>query len=202
MARSWISHVPNNLCLSLVIKPDAVNVARLPLANLSQLLAVSACRALDACEVTTTLKWPNDIQLGGRKIAGVLAETVTKGSNFVGLVLGIGINVNLEAATLASIDQPATSLAVHLGHSISVSSLRDRLLGEFFGQYEEFIHAGFPLIRQEFISRCRFLGTEIAVRRASDALQGKASDINSDGALVLSEPDGKLHVVDIAEMLI
>ena len=82
--RKWISDVPGNLCLSLVLKPVGPP-AELPLAGLSQLLALSVCRVLETYGVPPALKWPNDIQVAGRKIAGILAETVVEGSEFLGL---------------------------------------------------------------------------------------------------------------------
>jgi BirA family biotin operon repressor/biotin-[acetyl-CoA-carboxylase] ligase len=200
--RSWVSHVPGNLCLSLVLKPDPATVALLPVANLSQLLAVCICRALDTYAVSATVKWPNDIQIDGRKLAGILAETVTRGSEFQGLVLGLGMNLNLDDATLATIDQPATSLSLHLGASVSAPAVGDAVLREFFGQYDAFMHSGFQLIREEFLSRCPFLGNPIKVRRANEVLHGRAMDVNADGALVLVDGDGQAHVIDIAEMFV
>lgn len=198
--RSWISHLPGNLCLSLVLKPDPADVARLPLANLSQLLALATCRALDTFEVSASVKWPNDIQLDGRKLAGILAETVTKGRNFQGLVLGLGMNLNLDAATLATIDQPATSLNLHRATPVSAQTVSSAVLQEFFGQYDAFMRSGFGLIRDEFLRRCQFLGEPIKVRRANEILHGRAMDVNLDGALTMVDRDGQDHIIDIAEM--
>jgi BirA family transcriptional regulator, biotin operon repressor / biotin---[acetyl-CoA-carboxylase] ligase len=200
MERRWISHVPGNLCLSLVLKPDAARVAELPLANLSQLLALSACRVIDSLGAPATLKWPNDIQVGGRKIAGILAETVVRGSEFLGMVLGIGVNLNLDRAALATIDQPATSLAVELGWPVEVAHFRGALLDEFFARYEEFLRAGFGLVREEFCGRCQFLGRPVEVRSAAGMCRGTALDINPDGALLLRDTSGQTHVVTIGEM--
>ena len=65
---------------------------------------------LESYGVEPALKWPNDVQVGGRKIAGILAETVVTGSEFLGLVLGIGVNLNLDATVIATVDQPATAV--------------------------------------------------------------------------------------------
>lgn len=188
--RKWISDVPGNLCLSLVLKP-AGPPAELPLTGLSQLLALSVCRVLEGYGVPSTLKWPNDIQVGGRKIAGILAETVVAGREFLGLVLGLGVNLNLDATTVGTVDQPATALNLELGRYLSVLAFRDALLAEFFSQYDPFLVAGFPLIRTEYRQRCNFLGRAITVRSPSECVHGIARDITVAGELELELPDGQ-----------
>lgn len=200
MERKWISHLPGNLCVSLVLKPAHAPPAELPLANLSQLLALAVCRALEHYGVSASLKWPNDVLVNGRKIAGILAETVVSGSDFLGIILGLGVNLNLDSAALATIDQPAISLAVALDHPVDVKPFRDTLLDEFFGRYEMFLQAGFGLIRGEFLQRCHFVGQSIEVRGPAGACCGTAVDIAPDGALLLQEASGQTRQITIGEM--
>ncbi len=187
--RRWISHVPGNLCLSLMLKPVHAPPADLPLAGLSQLLAISVCRALG---VSATLKWPNDVLLGGSKIAGLLAETLTQGE-FVGLVLGLGVNLNLDAETLATIDQPPTSLSEWIGKPVDVTGFRDAVLEDFFNRYDEFLATGFEMIRSEYLARCPFIGTNIEVRRGGEIIRGRAHGVTVHGALEVITPDGPLR---------
>lgn len=198
--RKWISDVPGNLCLSLVLKP-AGSPAVLPLASLSQLLALSACRVLESYGVEPALKWPNDVQVGGRKIAGILAETVVTGSEFLGLVLGIGVNLNLDATVIATVDQPATALNLELGRYVSVLTFRDALLETFFARYRDFLQAQFPLIRTEYRQRCHFLGRAITVRSPQQWVQGIARDISPTGELELELPDGRQQQVGVGEII-
>jgi BirA family transcriptional regulator, biotin operon repressor / biotin---[acetyl-CoA-carboxylase] ligase len=198
--RSWISHLPGNLCLSLVIKPAAVSVPRLPLANLSQLLALATARVLADFNAPATLKWPNDILVDGRKVAGILAETVTRGGDFLGLVLGIGVNLNLDSAALEALPTPATSLSVRLNRPVAVEDFRDALLKDFFAHYEAFLRAGFGLIREEYLRHCQFLGQPIEVRSATGVRRGVALDINQDGALMLRDAAGQTHAITVGEM--
>jgi BirA family biotin operon repressor/biotin-[acetyl-CoA-carboxylase] ligase len=199
--RKWISDIPGNLCLSLVLKPAGAP-ASLPLAGLSQLLAVSACRVLEAHGVQPTLKWPNDIQVNGRKIAGLLAETVVEGSTFLGLVLGIGVNLNLTKVQVALIDQPATALNLCVNRAIGVNEFCDALLAEFFSRYDAFLTAGFPLIRSEYLQRCTFLGREIEVRSPQSSLRGIARDVSEDGELALLTLDGQIHHLALGEIVL
>jgi BirA family transcriptional regulator, biotin operon repressor / biotin---[acetyl-CoA-carboxylase] ligase len=202
MARRWISHLPGNLCLSLVLKPAGAAPAALPLANLSQLLALSVCRALEARGVTATLKWPNDILVGGRKIAGILAETVQRGGEFQGLVLGLGVNLNLDPTVLAQIDQPATALNLEVGHPVDVPAFRDALLADFFAGYEPLLAQGFGAIHAEFVARCPFLGQTVQVRSGNELVRGTARAITPDGALELSGRDGPTRTITIGEMFV
>jgi BirA family transcriptional regulator, biotin operon repressor / biotin---[acetyl-CoA-carboxylase] ligase len=197
--RKWISDVPGNLCLSLVLKP-AGSPAELPLASLSQLLALSVCRVLETYGVPATLKWPNDIQVAGRKLAGILAETMVEGREFLGLVLGIGVNLNLDGAVLAAVGQPATALNLELGRYVSVLTYRDALLAEFFSRYEAFLAAGFPMIQADYRQRCPFLGRAITVRSPQDCLQGIARDITAAGELELELPDGQRRNLVLGEI--
>ena len=194
--RPWISHVPGNLCLSLVLKPVHAPPADLPLAGLSQLLAVSVCRALGD---DATLKWPNDVLLGSGKIAGLLAETVTQGE-FVGLVLGLGVNLNLDAATLATIDQPASSLSEWTGAPVDVTVFRDAVLEDFFSRYDEFLATGFEMIRGEYLARCPFIGNHVEIHRGEEIIRGRAHGITAAGALEVVTADGLLRVVELGEM--
>ena len=197
--RRWISHVPGNLCLSLVLKPAHGAPADLPLASLSQLLALSVCRALDALGARATLKWPNDVLVVGNKIAGLLAETVTR-NGFAGLVLGLGVNLNLDPEMIASIDQPATSLAACIGKPVDVTGFRDSVLEDFFARYDEFLSSGFPMIHREYLARCPFIGTSIGVRRGGETIRGRAHGITAGGALEILTPDGPLRTVELGEI--
>ena len=202
LQRRWLSHVPGNLCISLVLKPRHAAPAALPLANLSQLLALGVCRVLDAHGAPATIKWPNDVLVDGRKIAGLLAETVFQGaSGLVGMVLGLGVNLNLAAEMLETIDQPATSLSVVTGKPVEVAAFRDAVLRDFFTACDEFLVSGFGMIREAYLARCRFLGTAVEIRRGQDApLRGVAQGLTPDGALELMTADGVVRRVDLGEM--
>lgn len=200
MRRRWISDVPGNLCMSIVLKPRHAAPAELPLANLSQLLALGVCRLLDAQGSSASLKWPNDVMVGGRKIAGLLAETVVQGGELLGLVLGLGVNLNMEAGTLATIDQPATSLSVLTGKPVDVGDFRNAVLVDFFNHSEEFIESGFGMIRSEYLARCPFIGTQVRIRRGDETICGTAHGLALDGALEIATADGSVRSVDLGEM--
>jgi BirA family biotin operon repressor/biotin-[acetyl-CoA-carboxylase] ligase len=202
LQRPWISHIPGNLCLSLVLKPRHAAPKDLPLANLSQLLALCVCHTLDGHGIRATLKWPNDVLVDGHKIAGLLAETVTLGADdFVGLVLGLGVNLNLDAQLLATIDQPATSLALATGKAVDVAGFRDVVLEDFFEHYDEFLVRGFGMIRDDYLARCPFLGTPVEIRRGNATIRGLAHSVTPDGTLEIITAGGDTRRIDLGEML-
>jgi BirA family biotin operon repressor/biotin-[acetyl-CoA-carboxylase] ligase len=201
LQRRWLSHVPGNLCLSLVLKPRHAAPADLPLANLSQLLAMCVCRALDAHGARATLKWPNDVLVGGHKIAGLLAETVVQGTDgFMGMVLGLGVNLNLDAQGLATIDQPATSLSVLTGMPVDVAGFRDAVLEDFFRNYDAFLGSGFAMIREDYLARCLFLGTQVSILRGDATIHGLANSVTIDGTLEIITAGGDISLIDMGEM--
>ena len=201
MRRRWVSHVPGNLCMSIVLKPRHAAPADLPLSNLSQLLALSVCHALDARGVRATLKWPNDVLVGGKKIAGLLAETVVRGAGeFAGLVLGLGVNLNLGEDLLATIDQPATSLSSWTDGLVDVAGFRDAVLVDFFNRCDVFLNRGFSMIHSEYVERCAFLGTNVEVLRGSEIIRGRAHGLSPAGELEIMTRDGAIRLVDLGEM--
>ncbi|MBN8459928.1 MAG: biotin--[acetyl-CoA-carboxylase] ligase [Verrucomicrobia bacterium] len=202
MNRPWVSHLPGNLCLTLVIKPRHAAPASLPLANLSQLLALTVCRMLDGHGARATLKWPNDVLLDGRKIAGLLAETVVQGHTFGGMALGLGVNLNLDAATLATVSQPATSLSEWTGSPVDADAFRDALLEMFFRERDALLEHGFGLIRDEYLARCGFLGREVEIRRGTESLRGIAEDVDLEGALMIRTAPDRIEPVAIGEMFL
>jgi BirA family biotin operon repressor/biotin-[acetyl-CoA-carboxylase] ligase len=198
--RSWISHIPGNLCLTIVLKPAVETISHAPLSNLSQLLAISLCHVLDSFGIRAELKWPNDVLTGGRKIAGILAEAVTEGAEFLGLVLGIGVNLNLDAATLAGINQPATALSQLLGKPVDVLEFRDALLNEFFGCYDDFLQRGFSMIKVDYLARFPFVGRIVEIRSPNEVIRGRVSTVNDQGALEIVDESGELRAITLGEI--
>lgn len=197
--RVWVSHVRGSLYLSLVLKPAARPVTP-PLGNLSQWLAVCLCAVLDELGVKPTIKWPNDVLVDGRKLAGILAQVRSSGDRPLGLVLGVGVNVNHDAGTLDSVGQPAHSLSLLLGHPVDQAILQARLLDRFFAGYDRFLEAGFALIRDEFLGRCGFLGRPIEVRMPGETVRGVAESVGADGALVLRLSDGRARFITMGDV--
>ncbi len=139
------------------------------------------------------LKWPNDVLVDGRKIAGILLECESSGDG-VAAYLAIGIGVNL-AAYPDDTEHPATALqAMGLSPLAPKDALLD-LAGAFAKWYEAWRGEGFPHLRAAWLSRAFGLGARIRVRLAAGETVGVFRDIDDTGALVLGLPGGVTRTI-------
>ncbi len=150
--------------------------------------AVLALAILDALPVEANLKWPNDVQIGGRKLAGVLAEQV--GDD---VVVGAGINVSLTDVELPRPD--ATSLLLAGAAEVDRSALLVRILPDFLDLVSGWIAAGGDVdacgLRQAYRHACDTLGRSVRVLLPGGAeITGRAVDVDPTGALLVEAPDG------------
>lgn len=197
--RAWVDLGDGNIFMSLVLKPaDTFNPVY---ANLTQYFSVVLCKLLEVYGLNTQIKWPNDVLIDGKKIAGILSETVIQGNNFKGLVLGAGINLNARKDDLSLItDKQVTALNIEVGTFVDKNIFLDKLLESFFENYDEFLQKGFSMIENDYINRACFLGKEISVKGFNDTFTGFAKSVNSEGELVL-EKDNREFVLTMGDIL-
>lgn len=183
--RKWVDLGEGNLFMTIVLKPS--NSFEEVYANLTQYLSVVLTRILEEYGLSPKIKWPNDVLVNDAKISGILCETVMQGTNFKGLVLGIGVNLNADKGDLKQIkEKVATALNIELEREyVDKNLFTEKLLNEFFKNYEEFLKQGFLMIKKEYIERCNFLGKEISVKVFNDKKSGIAKTINDNGELVI-----------------
>lgn len=190
--RRWVDLGEGNLFMSVVLKPnDEYNES---FANLTQYLSVCLCKVLELYNLKPQIKWPNDVLIDNKKIAGILSESVVQSSGkSKGIVLGIGVNLNAgESEVKAVPDKIATALNLEVGKNIDVDLFRNQLLSEFFSNYDEFIKQGFKFIKQDYISRNCFIGKELNVQIFDKIENGFAKSVNDRGELVLLKEDKEL----------
>jgi BirA family biotin operon repressor/biotin-[acetyl-CoA-carboxylase] ligase len=135
------------------------------------------------------LKWPNDLLAGGRKLCGILSERVPPS----GLVIGIGLNVNMTDGEAARIDPPATSLRILCARPYEPAGVLNGLLAPVTDRINRWETGGFAPLRMEFIAACGGLHSPLTVRDDGDRRHGSLEDIATDGALVLRLSDGTLR---------
>jgi len=197
--RKWVDLGEGNLFLSFVLKPS--NKFNEVYSNLTQYLSVVLCDLLEEFGLQPQIKWPNDVLINGKKIAGILSETVVQGDSFKGLILGIGVNLNAKLEDVNAIpDKVATSLNLELNKNIDMYEFIQRLSDKFFVNYDEFLVKGFEFIKSDYISRVSFLDTEISVQVLNEVKSGLAKSISDSGELVL-ENNGKEFVLTIGDIL-
>lgn len=193
--RSWISERGNLYC-SLLLRAPALQAQLEPgvAAQLSFAAALAVLEAIErrlpGCEVR--LKWPNDVLVDQKKIAGMLLESRTAASGRLDwLVIGIGVNV---ASFPADCEFPATSLAAESASAKVADVLADVAAG--LHRWISLWRAqGFSPIRERWLGSAWGLGGPISVRLADETLQGRFETLDLTGALVLSRADGRRQLI-------
>lgn len=186
--RAWVDLGEGNIFMSLVLKPSDSYSEVFP--NLTQYFSVILCEILEEYGVIPQIKWPNDVLINGKKIAGILSETVVQGQKFKGFILGAGINLNACEKSVSQIkDKEVTALNLETGKIVDKSEFLEKLVNKFFKNYDEFLQKGFGLIENSYMRRACFLGKEISVKVFNETKNGIAKEINDCGELVLLEKD-------------
>ncbi|MDD3925767.1 MAG: biotin--[acetyl-CoA-carboxylase] ligase [bacterium] len=188
--RRWISESGDNAYLTIVLKPQMKPGSPFCISNITQYASIVLCRLLDGYDVVACIKWPNDVLVNGRKLAGILSEASWSGNDLVGMVLGVGVNLNMSQDDLTGIGQPAASLNLLTDKEIDRDGFIFCLLDEFFAGYDAFLHDGFLSVKDEYVSRSPYIGCRMAVNSAQGTEYGTALGINDDGSLLLAADDG------------
>ena len=197
--RSWVDLGEGNLFMSFILKPsDSFNEIY---PNITQYLSVALCKVLESYGLKPEIKWPNDVLIEGKKIAGILSETVMSGNILKGIVVGIGVNLNSNNDDISSIpDKVATSLNLEIGKDVDLDVFMSELTEEFFKNYDAFLENGFEFIKHDYIIRNCFLNKELNVQVFDNVETGLAKSINDRGQLVLLKDDKEL-VLTIGDIL-
>ena len=199
LGRAWGSPA-GGLWTSILLRPpwNAAIAARL-----TQTAAVAVARALRSLGVEAEIKWPNDLLVGGRKVCGILAESslenVPVRAKRVGpegtdlkldfVVLGIGLNANLDPENLAVPDREVTTVRAELGRDVPPIELLGAILAELEQQLDRI--EDFAAVLEDWRALNCTLGHRVRVHRFGEVLEGLAVDLNPDGALVLHTPQGE-----------
>lgn len=157
--------------------------------NLGQVLSLSCARILISRGFSPAIKWPNDLLLQQKKVAGVLCETFPV-LDRVGIALGIGINANMSISELATIDQPATSLAASSSTSWDIESLVISLATAFSRDLMQLQRQGFSHFQKEYEHLLAFRGRLVL---SDDGIAGFLEGVDEQGQLLLKIQDGTLH---------
>jgi len=183
--RTWISR-PGNLYCSLLLRPQC---SPFDAANLSFAAALAIAEALLPLlpeGIDLRFKWPNDVLLAGKKVAGILIESEIEGGALAFAVVGAGINV---AHFPTDTEFPATSLAA-AGCRTSAHDVMDSYFDHLRLWYGRWRSEGFAPLRDAWLARAAGIGQTIDVRLANERLRGKFSALDGSGALILETDAG------------
>jgi BirA family biotin operon repressor/biotin-[acetyl-CoA-carboxylase] ligase len=205
--RRWVDIAGYNALSSTILRPLFAPHLLVMIAALAVVAAIA-----DTCEIVATIKWPNDVLIGSRKVAGILIETSHDRLGHLVAVMGVGVNVNgriahfgeatlepqLHASGLAAI---ATTLEEECGYEVSreafLACLLQRLEPQYLALQQEAqtlpmtLNSVSRLIREQWRTQLSTLGRTIQVRQGSMILSGVAEDVNENGELLLRSHSGE-----------
>ena len=195
--RGWVSPKGGGIYLTYFFTLPKGGII---LHNLTQLLALSVAKLLKERGLSPKIKWPNDIFINGKKISGILCETLDLSSRH-GIVLGVGINVNMSRDTLSMLDQPATSLYIETGRAFFEEDLIHLLEAHFFPDLCLFQREGFAPFYGAYNDFLIPKGGPISIKQNDFIVTGRFHSLHFDGRLNLRLPSGKIKVISFGEIV-
>ena len=191
--RRWISPADAGLYFSIVLRPQ-LEMRAWPLLALMAALAVADALS-DACGLSTDIKWPNDIYAGGRKLCGILAETVETTTGHA-CILGIGINLK-NTAYPNSLRDLATSVEALTGSAPDVEHLLQALTRAISHHYQRLYERdGAAQTLSEYRARSSFAeGRRVRVSLETETIEGWTRGLEPDGALRVETDAGEIRIV-------
>lgn len=182
LGRIWQANPNENLMFSVVLRPmltqEAINL--LPL-----YVAVAVADAIErATGIKVECKWPNDLLINGRKVAGILIEGSVKQNSVEYVVIGIGINVN-QTQFPAELEPRATSLRLHANKEIDRIRLFREVLQAMEKTYQQAAPTGFQSVVPQWISHTSMINKTISISQHGDVISGVVKGLSPEGGLVL-----------------
>lgn len=162
--------------------------------NITQVMALSVSSVIEEIGLTPQIRWPNDILVGGAKICGILAETLSTGSKSW-LILGVGLNINEEKRHFTGLDRAATSLHIETGNTFNIDDILKRLLLIFNGHYERFREVGFSGLAAMISQKLYKPEGVVEVIQGNENFRGKISGITDQGTILIETPEKMVEVV-------
>jgi BirA family biotin operon repressor/biotin-[acetyl-CoA-carboxylase] ligase len=194
--RKWHTPAGSALAVSLILRPRAEDDT--PISLFSGLGALGLCDALEKAGLEAQIKWPNDVLLNRRKVAGILAEAVWAGEALDSIVIGIGVNVLRTSVPPAEASRfPATSVEAEGGLTDRPQLLHDLLAALVSWRPR----VGTPEFITAWNAALAFHGETVRVwRDEGDSLIGQVARLETDGRLTLTLPDGSLESINYGEV--
>lgn len=196
--RQWVSPQGQNIYATYCVflekhRPD--------IGNLPQVAAISIVETLTDFLVNAHLKWPNDVVVGNKKIAGILSES-TPLSDKLCLIIGIGLNVNMSLRELDQIDRPATSMLEAAGNPFEVETVLECLTKRLKSHSEVFLEESFVPFLETYRRLLNPLSGKLLRFHDNRSIhEGYYHSINADGTLNLQLPDQTIQTFNAGEFL-
>ena len=194
--RQWYSESHVGIYLSTILKPS---IPTEQMAQITLVAGVALVRAInDFSQAQAFLKWPNDIFLNHKKVAGILTESY-QGGDHTGVILGIGINVN-HSRFPVSLQHIATSLAMENGGLVERPPLISSLLNHLDREYRCFLDEGISPAINQWNFNSEMFGKNVSLTRGTETFVGTAIRLDEEGHLVILLDSGAETAFDSGEV--
>jgi BirA family biotin operon repressor/biotin-[acetyl-CoA-carboxylase] ligase len=192
LGRQWLSPAGQGLWFSVLLRP---NFGPQEATRLTVGAATAVLRALQSqTGLSPAVKWPNDILIGGKKVAGILTELSAELDRVNYVILGIGVDVNLSQGDFPpELRRLATSLSNELGRPCDRAELAAEILRELDRDYARVCRGEFEAVAVEWEARCATLGREVLITVGDRQVRGWAEALDASGALLLRTQHGHLE---------
>lgn len=192
LGRRWMSPARKGLWFSVLLRPRLHPMAA---TQVTVAAATALRRAIQrATGLDALIKWPNDILLRRRKTAGILTELNAELDDIRYLILGIGVDVNLNVADLPEeLAGTVTSLRTELGRPVPRADLAVIILRELDHDYARVLQGQFGAVAEEWQQHCSTVGQRVSIRMGTRQLRGRAESLGDDGELLLRTDHGHIE---------
>ncbi|MDF2591343.1 MAG: biotin--[acetyl-CoA-carboxylase] ligase [Clostridia bacterium] len=200
MGRNWVSPKGKGIWMTIMLKPK---IKPADASKVTLLAACAVCKAIEEVSgLSPRIKWPNDIVLNGKKLCGILTEMNAEIDEINYLIIGIGINVNIDLEDFPQeLQSIATSIKIEKGDRVVRKELAAAIINGFESYYKGFMNTGsIKDYINEYKEKSAVLGKEVKVTSSSMELQGTIVDISEEGQLQLKLHDGSIKEIISGEV--
>ena len=187
--RLWESP-DGGLYLSIILRPNCSpdKATLLPL-----IASLVVCKTINShYHLSAKIKWPNDVRVNGKKVAGILLESEVDGNQLHYVVLGIGVNLNIDVSLFPKeLKNNATSILHELNATVDYHKFLEHLLCTLDNYYSMFLNGNFDTILREWRYYSDTLGRKVRIVTSSDELTGKVYDVDQSGFLIVITDSGE-----------
>ncbi len=200
LGRAWYSADTGNLYTTFVFRPN-LPPARMP--KFTLWMGVSLCALLnERFGIPARVKWPNDLVIGGKKVAGMLTEARIDADHTRDLIFGLGLNIAGDLSAFPEeVRAIATSLSEAAGKVLPVNGVTAQVVTRALEGYEEFVTGRYEVGFRGMWERYDALrGREVTAQRHQNPVTGVACGLDESGALLLRRADGKLEAIQAGDV--
>jgi BirA family biotin operon repressor/biotin-[acetyl-CoA-carboxylase] ligase len=191
--RKWVDSPGGSILMSVIVRPTLQQLPQLNMmASLAVVLAIEK-----AAGIKSAIKWPNDVLIKGKKVAGILMENVFEGRDLQAAIVGVGLNVRLDVSQYPEIASIATSVSTELGKELSRDEVLRPLLDEMDVLYQAVKRN--EDVYHRWLSYVETLGKTVRIKSGKSVEEGLAQSINPDGSITLLRTDGRTVTIATGE---